>query len=226
MIGFYDYTVILTYLSLLSSILGMTLAITGHPILATMCLLFCGLCDMFDGKVARSKKNRTADEKAFGIQIDSLSDVIAFGVLPAVMVLSLCAYQWYSYLVAALYVLAGLIRLAYFNVTEELRQKQTDECRRDYSGLPITSAALVFPVFFCVISVYCLTRDSITLFSQLFQKGLLRMLLCCLMGLTGLCFILPFKIRKPQSKELWLMLALGVLIAAVLAAVWLRRLFI
>ena len=136
MIGFYDYTVILTYLSLLSAIMGMMLTVTGHPILATMCLLFCGLCDMFDGKVARSKKNRTPEEKSFGIQIDSLTDIVAFGVLPAMIMLFLCGYRWYAYIVAAFYVLAGLIRLAYFNVTEELRQKETDECRKSYSGLP------------------------------------------------------------------------------------------
>ena len=118
MIGFYDYTVILTYLSLLSAVLGMVMTVTGHPIIATMCLLFCGLCDMFDGKVARSKKNRTAEEKSFGIQIDSLTDIVAFGILPAMIMLFLCGYSWYAYIIAALYVLAGLIRLAYFNVTE------------------------------------------------------------------------------------------------------------
>ena len=96
MIGFYDYTVILTYLSLLSAIMGMMLTVTGHPILATMCLLFCGLCDMFDGKVACSKKNRTPEEKSFGIQIDSLTDIVAFGVLPAMIMLFLCGYRWYA----------------------------------------------------------------------------------------------------------------------------------
>ena len=60
MIGFYDYTVILTYLSLLSAVLGMTLTVTGHPIIATMCLLFCGLCDMFDGKVTVSNDTKKA----------------------------------------------------------------------------------------------------------------------------------------------------------------------
>jgi hypothetical protein len=40
---------------------------------------------MFDGKVARTKKDRTEQEKSFGIQIDSLSDLVSFGVLPAVI---------------------------------------------------------------------------------------------------------------------------------------------
>ena len=56
---------------------------SGHPYIATFFLLICGLCDAFDGKVASTKKNRTAIEKNYGIQIDSLSDLVAFGVLPA-----------------------------------------------------------------------------------------------------------------------------------------------
>lgn len=70
MIGFYDYTVILTYISFASSISGIFLATRGHFNWAIFCLAFSGLCDMFDGKIARTKKNRTEDEKRFGIQID------------------------------------------------------------------------------------------------------------------------------------------------------------
>ena len=45
MIGFYDYTVILTYLSLLSAVTGIGLAVAHHPLLAILCLMFSGLCD-------------------------------------------------------------------------------------------------------------------------------------------------------------------------------------
>ena len=70
MIGVYDYTVILTYLSLLSGASGIIVCLKGigHPYLGMFFLLFSGLCDTFDGKVARSKKNRTEREKRFGIQ--------------------------------------------------------------------------------------------------------------------------------------------------------------
>ena len=54
MIGFYDYTVVVTYISLVSSILGMFCAIDGKLTLAVSCLAFSGLCDMFDGKIART----------------------------------------------------------------------------------------------------------------------------------------------------------------------------
>ena len=80
MIGFFDYTVWLTYASLISAVVGIftCFAGAGHPYLGAMCLLFSGLCDAFDGKVARTKKDRTPMQKKYGIQIDSLADIIAF----------------------------------------------------------------------------------------------------------------------------------------------------
>ena len=72
MIGFFDYTTILTYASLASAVLGIVVSLSGagHPFIGSFFLLFCGLCDAFDGKVARTKSNRTEQEKNYGIQID------------------------------------------------------------------------------------------------------------------------------------------------------------
>ena len=84
MIGFYNVSVILTYISLLAAMFGIFQSASGNITVAVFCLLFCGLCDMFDGKIARAIK-RTDDEKSFGIQIDSLCDLICFGVQPAVI---------------------------------------------------------------------------------------------------------------------------------------------
>lgn len=94
MLGVYDYTVVLTYISLMISIGGMMFAVNGHLHLGVMCLAISGLCDMFDGKIARTKKNRTEDEKRFGIQIDSLSDIVCFGVCTCGFVL-LFWNAWY-----------------------------------------------------------------------------------------------------------------------------------
>ena len=83
LIGFYDYTVILTYVSAVSAVLGIVCASKGSFTAAVVCLMVAGICDGFDGTVAKTKKNRTEDEKAFGIQLDSLCDVISYGVFPA-----------------------------------------------------------------------------------------------------------------------------------------------
>ena len=166
MLGVYDYTVILTYLSLLSAGTGIIVSLSGkgHPYLGVFCLLLCGLCDAFDGKVARTKKDRTEMEINFGIQIDSLSDLIAFGVLPACIGTAMLRLSPFFQKFTAsggaagrmiitislsallvLYILAAMIRLAYFNVTEEERQKTEGGVRKFYTGLPVTSAALIFP---------------------------------------------------------------------------------
>ena len=153
MIGFYDYTVLLTYMGFISGIVGITLAINGHIFPAIFCLMFSGLCDMFDGRVARTKKKRTAEERHFGIQLDSLSDLVCFGVLPSIIGYSLALKDTflpfdYRYLlpVVAFFPLAALIRLAYFNVLEITRNSNTPV--KVYTGLPVTSSALIFPFLY------------------------------------------------------------------------------
>ena len=105
---------------------------------------------MFDGKIARTKKNRTEDEKQFGIQIDSLCDVVCFGVFPIVLCYELGMRRIYSMAILVLYGLAGVIRLGYFNVMETKRQQETSENRKYYQGLPITSMSVVLPLLFVV----------------------------------------------------------------------------
>ena len=189
MIGFYDYTVVVTYISLISSIMGMFFAIDGKLPLAVFCLAFSGLCDMFDGKIARTKKNRTDDEKAFGIQIDSLCDVVCFGIFPIILGYQLGMCKIYSLMILAFYGVAGVIRLAYFNVMEEKRQSETSENRKYYQGLPITSMSVIMPLLFMV---------------SVFFPGF-RYFLVCLhiaMLLVGFLFILNFRFRKPTNREL------------------------
>ena len=81
-IGYYGYWVWLTYLSVATSFTGVTFALRGKPDAAVVCLILSGICDMFDGTVARTAK-RNDMQKAYGIQIDSLADVMSFGLLPA-----------------------------------------------------------------------------------------------------------------------------------------------
>lgn len=119
--------------------MGMFCAIDGKLPFAVFCLAFSGLCDMFDGKIARTKKNRTDDEKSFGIQIDSLCDIVCFGIFPIILGYKLGMCRIYSLVILSFYGVAGVIRLAYFNVMEAKRQSETSENRKYYQGLPITS---------------------------------------------------------------------------------------
>lgn len=118
MLGFYNYTVVLTYVGMLASFAGVLFAIHDSLTTALLCLMISGLCDMFDGRIASTMKNRTRNQKNFGIQIDSLSDLICFGVLPAVIVHLMTPDKMIVSVICGLYLLCALIRLAYFNGDE------------------------------------------------------------------------------------------------------------
>ena len=182
MIGFYSYTVVLTYLGLASAAMGMILTFQGFAKYALFCLAFSGLCDMFDGKVARLKKDRTEDEKRFGIQIDSLCDVVCFGAFPMILCYSIGMRGPAGISILVFYLIAGVIRLAFFNVMEEKRQDETDEARKYYQGLPITSIAIILPLF-------CTLRPLLG------HRFLSELHICILT--VGLLFIINFPLRKP-----------------------------
>lgn len=187
-IGFYDYTVILTYMSLISSVLGMVFTIRGNFTLAVICLGVSGICDAFDGIVARTKKNRTEDEKAFGVQLDSLCDVISFGVFPAILCYIMGVDGILGMLVIFLYCLCAVIRLAYFNVLETKRQKQEEGCNKEYRGLPVTTIAIVLPIVY--------------FFKIIVSDFVFKILLHIMLVVEAFLFILDFPVKKPDWKKL------------------------
>lgn len=183
MLGIYNYTVLLTYLGMAIAYAGITVASHGNIRIALLCLMLSGFCDMFDGKIASTKKDRTAQERRFGIQIDSLSDLICFGVLPGVIVYRVGGESTTALCISAAYVLCALIRLAWFNVDEEERQGQTNQARVYYQGLPVTSAALLLPL---LLGLALLLHRSIQILAPL--------LLVCM----GVAFLTPFRLTKPR----------------------------
>ena len=204
LIGVYDYTVILTYLSLISSVFGMTQAIHGDYKMAIFCLAFSGACDAFDGRVARTKKNRTEDEKNFGIQLDSLCDVICFGVFPAMICYLLGVRGIIGLPIVFFYCLCAVIRLAFFNVLEAKRQKTEGGSNKVYRGLPVTSISFILPMAFWL--------------QFLMSDMAFLVLLHVLLALVGFLFILDFPLRKPGLKQILILIAaLGVTVAIIFA---------
>jgi len=187
-IGFHDYTVILTYLSLCSAIHGMLFAFRERFTAAILCLLFCGVCDAFDGMVARTKKDRTEDGKAFGIQLDSLVDVISFGLFPASLCYLMGVNCKFGVALCMLYCICAVCRLAYFNVLESNRQKTEGGSNKYYRGLPVTSIAIIFPLVYLI--------------SQILPETLSRAILYLMLGIVGFLFILDFSVKKPDLKKL------------------------
>lgn len=199
MIGFYNYSVILTYIGLCVAVFGMTMALNGDVKYALLCLMVCGMCDMFDGTIARKCK-RSDDAKSFGVQIDSLCDLVCFGVFPAMLgyglkgmevsVLDICA--------SAFFVLAAIIRLAYFNVQEINRTHSGGGKREYYEGLPVTSVALLLPVIF-LMDMYVKPLVTIKIYS-------------IALVLIGVAFITKFKIKKPYMHGLILIAFIGLVV--------------
>ena len=187
-IGFYNYTVILTYLSLFCSVLGMVQSAKGSYTAAVLCLIGSGLCDAFDGTVARTKKNRTEEESVFGIQIDSLCDVISFGVFPAFLCYHMGADGLWGLLCIFLYCLCAVIRLAFFNVLEEKRQKTETSSNKFYRGLPVTSISIIFPIFYG--------------FRYLLPEVAFVVLLHILLLTVAFLFVLDFSIKKLDVQKI------------------------
>lgn len=206
MIGFYNYTVILTYMSLISAITGMTFAHAGVFGAAIFCLALSGFFDMFDGKVARRKKDRTDDEKLFGIQLDSLCDVVAFGVFPPYLCYCMGVQGRLGFLAIIFYAICGVIRLAYFNVIETNNFFSEEEHEKVYYGLPITSAAVIFPLVYLLKGIFTASAYNAILTVLLFGVGML--------------FISNFKLRKPSNK---LLLLICVIVAAALVFIYINQ---
>ena len=198
LVGFYNYTVWLTYAGAAAAVCGIFFSAGGHPFWGVICLLFAGATDMFDGKIASTMKRNEA-EKNFGIQIDSLSDLISFGVLPVAIGYGLGLSGGFFFVSAVLYIICAIIRLAYFNVDEIMRQKNENGSRKTYYGLPVTAAAMLFPLIYGL--------------KDLLGAALLPVYQVALFAVAA-AFILKFKIRKPRGAALWVIFALGLAVVA------------
>jgi CDP-diacylglycerol---serine O-phosphatidyltransferase len=133
--GIYILPNLLTSFSLFAGFYSMIATIDRKFTHAAIAIFISAVFDMLDGRVARM----THSSSRFGVEFDSLSDVIAFGVAPGLL-----AYMWalkgygrFGWLAAFLFVACGALRLARFNVQVDNVQKT------HFLGLPIPAAAAV-----------------------------------------------------------------------------------
>ena len=203
-VGYYNYTVFPTYFGFALAILGIFLAMLGKPEFAVYCLVISGVCDMFDGKIARTRK-RTDEEKHFGIEIDSLSDCVSFGVLPAVIGMAMGMTEWYFYPILLLYPLCALIRLGYFNVQEMCRQQTETGVRKSYVGLPVTVGSLFFAFLHLVGLALSLAASTMT------------WVWAIAMLVVAVLFVTPFTLPKPGTKGIifWACFGAALIIAII-----------
>lgn len=111
-----DLPNLLSLAGLVSAVLGTYFAILGVFPAAMVGLVWAVAFDWLDGRVARGMKGRTDEQREFGGQLDSLIDVVSFGVAPAVVLLSIGDFRPWFLPGAIVILAAGVIRLSYFNV--------------------------------------------------------------------------------------------------------------
>ena len=153
---------------------------TGNILHALSCLIVSGVCDLFDGKIARMCK-RTKDEIKFGIQLDSLVDTASFVVFPIIILLTMGLTDWYQLPVLALFAICGIARLGHFNCLVE----DSDKPVPFYTGLPVTAIAMVLPLLY--------------LFSYIIPSNIYPIVLTILIGVNALLNILTIKVKKPKG---------------------------
>lgn len=133
--GVYLLPNLLTSAGLFSGFYSIICTFNKRYWLAAVMILVAQLCDGLDGRLARLARATSS----FGVQYDSLADVIAFGVAPGILVYEWALRPWgrWGWLAASLYVTCGALRLARFNVQIASVEK------RHFVGLPIPAAASV-----------------------------------------------------------------------------------
>ncbi len=155
-----DLPNICSLLGLLSAVLGIYFAITGNFPAAIIGVLWAVLFDWYDGIIARKMKGRTKEQGKFGSQLDSMIDIVSFGVLPAIVLLSYGNYSLWFIPGAFIIVATSAIRLSYFNIYGLIDSKT-------YKGLALDNNVLILAFIFLFESFFSHSIFSILIYALL-----------------------------------------------------------
>ncbi len=136
-----DLPNICSLLGLMSAVIGIYFAIQGNFQAAIIGVLWAVLFDWYDGIIARKMKGRTKVQAEFGALLDSMIDIISFGILPAIILLSYGNYNIWFLPGAFVIIAASAIRLTYFNVYGLIDSKT-------YKGFPLDNNVLILALVF------------------------------------------------------------------------------
>ena len=183
-IGVYNLANCVTMLGIAAAVVGISFA--GNPRIAMLMLILSGVCDMFDGRVARMFP-RTELEKKYGIQLDSFADTVSFVIFPAVFLIAQGRTVW-TVLIAIAYVFAGVTRLCWFDIT-------TDGNTKYFSGFPVTCIALFLPMWYVVAAIARFTVPTLAVALTLLVMAVL--------------FVANIRVKKPSGKATIVLAVIG-----------------
>jgi len=181
-------------------------SLKGHFHMAAWAILLAIFFDMLDGKVARLMRATSS----FGVQYDSLADLVSFGVAPGLL-----AYNWIlspmgrvGWLIAFFFLTCGALRLARFNI-----QAHTPQAKKAFLGLPIPAAAAA------VATTYLFMADlHLGLPSRLVLALVAGMMVCLALLMVSTIEYKAFKETDPTKRHPFGMLLLTVAIIFILVA--------
>ncbi len=206
-VGFWHYGVVLTYFSAVAGIMGIFLSALFGPFWGVVCLFVSGICDAFDGVIANTRKNRSDADKLFGKEIDSMSDLIAFGIGPLAIGFFMGMKKWYYLLVLCVFSLCSLIRLSYYNVEEEQRISEGKGKRTSFEGLPVTNTAIVIPTFYVIATMFIHPLIPLLIMSS---------------GYLINAFLMVFRFRMPKAGPVGVVIAILIFTAIFIPLVLIR----
>jgi CDP-diacylglycerol---serine O-phosphatidyltransferase len=148
-----------------SGMMSLIMSASGKYEYAAWLILLALIFDGLDGRVARMTKTTSK----FGVEFDSLADIVSFGVAPAMLLYQYCGldYGRFGMVVSGLYVVFGAIRLARFNVmTSEIEPSV-------FIGVPIPTAAVFVSILILLYEKYTLDMHIPLLLATLFVAVLM-----------------------------------------------------
>ena len=151
---------ICSLLGLLCAVFGIYFAIEGYYLASIIGVLWAVLFDWFDGIIAHKMKGRTKVQGDFGAQLDSMIDIVSFGILPAILLLSYGNYSIWFMPGAFIIIATSAIRLSYFNVYGLIDSKT-------YKGLALDNNVLILALVFLFESFFSHTTFSIIIYTML-----------------------------------------------------------
>jgi CDP-diacylglycerol--serine O-phosphatidyltransferase len=160
-----------------------------HVYYAAMLVLLALIFDVLDGRIARWRQKTSV----LGRELDSLADVISFGVAPAVIAYGCGMQGLYDRVVLAYFVACGVSRLARYNVTAETLSEGGDKVKY-FEGTPIPTSILL--VVLLALAAWCDGIGQTLWFGELTLAGFKLHPLVLLFGLSGSLMISRIRIPK------------------------------
>lgn len=200
-----------TALALCFGLTGVRFAISGAWEKAVLCVLLAGVLDGLDGRIARMLKG----ESRFGAELDSLSDVIAFGVSPAIIVYlwSLQEVPQYGWIIALAHAVCCALRLARFNANIDA-ETQPHKSAGFLTGIPAPAGAGLL-----LLPIYLWLWTGLDAFRQSWIVAPWTALIALLM-ISSVATFSWSSLRLRRGVRLWVLLVVGLLGAALINAPW------